>query len=478
MTTPHQSQSPATPKPTPRYPITHIIVLLILLAVGVTIALVAYFRSEPAPPNIVFILIDTLRADHLEAYGYDRQTAPNLAKLADRGVLFDRCIAPSSLTKTSMAAILCARNPSGTGVIQVDDVIPKHLTTLAEALRDGGYETIGINTNPWLIADQFGFEAGYDYYHTFPGGEEEPAAPFDAVRDMTLDQLRRRQTDRPLFLYLHLMDTHYPYAPSKPYFNEPPLSLPGLGTVTDQRLAKLYCIYTKPQDEAQRTQHQLDRPDVRRRVIDLYNAEIRQLDHAIGQFIDQMKSMGYDRNTIYVITSDHGEEFREHGRTLHGWNLYPEVLHVPLIFHAPGLLPPRTRIGAQVRGIDIAPTIVDIAGLQAPGTFEGRSLWPMDDALIRRPPAVAALGPNTRILDRHYVAVVTPEHLYIREKTTGQIEFYNLRTDPAAQSDLGPDHESVNLYVEIEQADERTTPTEKAELDEDLINRLKSAGYF
>ena len=122
-------------------------------------------RTPEARPDIVLVVIDTLRADHLPSYGYARETAPRIAKLAAEGVLFERVIAASSWTKTSMASLLTSRDPNRHGVRRDTDVLPETLATLAEALRQGGYRTLGINANPWLL-DRYGFARGFDAYES------------------------------------------------------------------------------------------------------------------------------------------------------------------------------------------------------------------------------------------------------------------------------------------------------------------------
>ena len=130
----------------------------------------SWSESQGTPPNIVLVVIDTLRADHLDSYGYPHSTAPTLEAVARQGVLFERVIAPSSWTKTSMASIVTSREPDGHGVRRVSDVLPGELITLAEVLSAAGYHTIGINTNPWLLP-RFGFRAGFDVYENPTGAD-------------------------------------------------------------------------------------------------------------------------------------------------------------------------------------------------------------------------------------------------------------------------------------------------------------------
>ena len=415
------------------------------------------------PPNVLLILIDTLRADHLAAYGYSVDTAPNLERLARNGVLFERVIAPSSWTKTSMASIITGLNPLDHGVRGPHDVLPVQLDTLAEAFAAAGYFTIGVNTNPWLQIG-YGFDAGFDVYETF----KPDNAPFETAGNVTreaLALLKRAPTDRPTFLYVHYMDAHAPYRPMPGFPSEPPLVDPDGNPMPDDKLEFLY------REEA------LDFPGVQQRVLDLYDAGIRTVDDAIGTLLSELSTMGWDRNVVIAVTSDHGEAFREHGTAEHGRNLYPEVYRVPLIFSAPSKLHPGQRIQSQVRGIDVAPTLLSLAGIDPPDSCRGEPLLPVKSGDVRERVAVSAVGLNDAIPHLDYVALVSEDYLYVRERQNDRMEFYDLRTDPGARDDLGANHPQAKRFRDLEEHLGTATALRK-ELDPQTIEQLKALGYM
>jgi arylsulfatase len=408
------------------------------------------------PPNLLFVLVDTLRADRLPLYGHPGPTAPRLAELAARGVLFERVIAPSSWTKTSMASILTGRAPDRHGVLGVSDVLPGDLVTLAEAFSAAGYRTLAVNSNPWL-AERFGFAAGFDVFetHLFARGAK--------VNQRALDLIAAAR--EPWLLYVHYMDVHSPYRPDPRFFDEPPLELPGLGRLSDAELEERY------------RKRGLDGPRVRERVLRLYDAGIRSADAALGELLDALEARGRMANTIAVVTADHGEAFGEHGTTEHGKNLYPEVCEVPLVLVFEGRLPAGARRPGQVSSIDVAPTLLELAGLPAEPGFEGRSLLPLD---LERPEARVGLAGLARAEndgDFDLVAVVSPDHLYLRERRRDRVEFYDLRADPGALRDLGPAHPAVPAYAALEGAG-GAPPPPRTELDAETLEALRALGYL
>ncbi len=421
--------------------------------------------SGAKKPNILFILIDTLRADHLPTYGYKVDTAPNLHRLAKKGVVFERVIAPSTWTKTSMASIMTSTDVHRHGVKGIKDVLTTNkLATVAGGLKANGYRTMCVNTNSWL-SSKFGFDVGFDDYRMHPLVSEGFFASAWDINNEVMNLLDQTLSQQPQFLYLHYMDVHAPYIPKPPYFSAPPLDVPGLGIVADHKLELLY------------REKQLDTPAVQQRIIDLYDGEIRTIDVAIDQLLKDLKGMGWLDDTIVVITSDHGEEFLEHGQTEHGKDLYPETYEVPLIFHWPGHLPAGKKIEAQVRSIDIAPTLFELAGIEIPSSFDGISLLPMKNDVLQDRIALSSVGLNDHLPNLDYAAVVSPQHLYLREKINNVVEFYDLKLDPAAKHNLGGSHPSAASYANLEK-DIVTATTEQTELDPQTIKQLKSLGYL
>jgi len=415
---------------------------------------------RPGPPDIVLIVVDTLRADHLPGYGYAEDTAPFLSRLAETGVLFERVIAPSSWTKTSMASIMTGLDPNGHGVLRHRNAVPPHLETLAERLAAHGYETIGINTNPWLQA-QFGFGAGFDVYETIRHAKESGEAP--EVNRRALELLAARSHDRPFFLYLHYMDVHAPYRPERSDELGPAVELPDRGAIDDATL------------EFEYRKEGLSGAGVEERVIGLYDEGIRQFDAELETFLRDIRASA--GNPLIVITSDHGEGFREHGTTEHGHNLYPEVLEVPLIVLWPGVVPAGVRIPAQVRSIDIAPTILALASVNVPEAFEGEPLLPMEPGGIEDRTARSEVYYRRPLEPFHYTAVISRDHFYVREGMRDTVEFYDLRADPDARRNLGAGDPRVARYRALE----RATPVEPAaerELDDETREELEALGYL
>lgn len=429
------------------------------LLIAFALLLAACARGGAGPPDIVLIVIDTLRADSLPPYRAPRENAPNLAAFAQGGVVFERVIAPSSWTKTSMASLLTGTNPGRHGVRGIEHALPVEIPTLARMLRDAGYRTLAVQTNPWLRA-RFGFDEGFDRYAFVSFGAAEK------VNERALTLLDEAGRDHPIFLYLHYMDVHAPYRPGPRWFHEPALEVAGRGPVADDELETLY------------RRQELRGPELDRRVRALYEAELRQLDDALGRLFESFRKQGMLERAIVVVTSDHGEAFGEHGQVTHGRTFYPEVYAVPLFVRGPGTAPAGTRIDAQVRSIDIAPTILALVGLPIPPSVQGEALLPMEPGAIRPRVAHGAVGLNDQAPDRDYTAVVGDDRLYILERLSGAVEFYDLRADPGALHNLGLNSpEAANLAGLVDEDTPAAVPG-RAALDSATREQLESLGYL
>ena len=214
------------------------------------------------------------------------------------------------------------------------------------------------------------------------------------------------------------MDVHAPYRSDS---IDPPGArsrVEGDGVLDDETLEKAYRMQG------------LAGPGVEERAIELYDAGIRSLDAALEELLRKIGRHLPAENTLVVVTSDHGEAFREHGTTEHGGNLYPEVVGVPLLFSWPGVLPEGVRIGAQVRSIDIAPTVLALADMNVPKAFEGMPLLPMLAGQIEDRIGRSEVYFRRPLSPFHFAAVVSRDHLYVREKMNGRVEFFDLRSDP------------------------------------------------
>jgi arylsulfatase A-like enzyme len=290
-------------------------------------------------PHLVLLVVDTLRADFTTPYGFARDTTPELAAWARRGALFERARAQSSWTKISMASLFTSLWPRSHGIRKARDGLGESAVTLAEVLRQAGYATYGVQTNGWLEAS-FGFHQGFDRYR-FPkgGGHPRLGAPSlwphaDRVLEEASRLLEAHDPDQPFFLYLHFMDVHeYAAPPEYKTFG------------TDDRGA--------------------------------YLAAIRWVDDALARVRVRLDAAGVLDETVIVLAADHGETFGEHGVHGHARNVLTPVVWVPLVVRFPFPVEPPVRVAAQVPNVDLAPTLLDLAGLPVPPGFEGRSLVPL-----------------------------------------------------------------------------------------------------
>jgi arylsulfatase A-like enzyme len=307
-------------------------------------------------PNVLLVLVDTLRADWTTPYAAEAETTPALAQLAARGVVFERVHAQSSWTKISVASLMTSLWPRTLGIHAADDGLADSALPLAEVFREAGYRTYAVQTNGWL--DQsFGFHQGFDRY-MFPRGAgaarglELPSVWPHAERVYREAQrlLDAHDPAEPFFLYLHFMDVHEYGAP--PDFK------------------------TFGKDAA-----------------GTYRAAIRWVDHVFGLVLDAFDDRGLLDHTIVVFGSDHGETFGEHGVHGHARDVLTSVLHVPLVIRLPFPVD-GVRVETQVRNLDLAPTLLELAGLPVPDTFEGDSLVGLLTSATAEPdrPVFAGLG--------------------------------------------------------------------------------------
>ena len=311
------------------------------------LGLVACGQALPPKPDIYLIVIDSLRKDHVGAYGYERDTTPRMDTLAQAGLLFENVIAQSSWTLPSMASLMTSRHPPIIPAGSPVALDPSALT-LAEILREHGYDTVSITTNPYNV-EPVNLMQGFDRRRL------RIAAPASWVVDRMLEYLTGRSREKdagPLFAYLHFMDVHDPIAPPPPYD----------GLFPGDRV--------EPGVAAEKA-----------RITALYDGALRFIDSEIGRLVDHLESRSSGSPFVLMITSDHGEEFWDHtalGEELglasvgarevygrgHGHTLFPELIEVPLVIAGSGI--PSGRRPSRVRLIDLAPTLLGIAGVKAP----------------------------------------------------------------------------------------------------------------
>ena len=312
---------------------------LTAVAFGIYLQVMAPAQTNPRTP-VILISIDTLRADHLGAYGYRRIQTPNIDAFGRQGTVFEAIDSQVPLTLPSHTSLFTSTYPFRNGVEENDQFVPAGALTLASVLRSNGYKTAAF-VGSVLMDRSRGLDQGFDFYDSpFHGVSEEPANPFTGGvrRDGALviraaRQWMGEQGGQPVFVFLHLFDLHAPYSHAP--------SAEGLPNAAG------------------------------------YDAQIGYVDRLLGQFQQALIRGGWWDRSLLVLISDHGESLGDHGESSHGYFMYQSTLRVPLIVHWPaGTAGYAARVGEPGGLIDVAPTILDFLGLRAPGEFEGASLLP------------------------------------------------------------------------------------------------------
>jgi len=418
--------------------------------------------------NVVFLLIDTLRADRLGIYGYARPTSPVIDGAAASGIVFDDVVSQSSWTKTSMASLWTGTHPIHNGILRYSHVIPEEAVMPAERFRDAGYRTVGLWRNGW-VESNFGFAQGFESYVRPAIGRErmrvhretrseDPIAGTDEDLTISATGFLEKFGAQRFFLYLHYMDVHQ--------------------YVYDESAAIFGTSYS-----------------------DIYDQSIRWVDRLVGVLLEELERQGLLAHTLVVIAADHGEAFLEHGREGHAQDLHGEVTHVPLILLPPFLLEPGIRVRTTVSNADVWPTLLDLVGLPPLPGADGRSLVPLVLAAagshapeaaraseLERPvfaQLVRGWGrPKAR--DSASLVSVTDRGQRLLTAVSGRAptELFDRADDPGEERDLAavkPDDVKrlralVDQYAKDAEPPWGAKPRE-VELDELRLNHLRALGY-
>ena len=454
-----------------------------LLLVACTACLLGWFSGCQArrDPNVLIVVIDALRPDHLGCYGYARPTSPSLDALARRGVLFADAVSPSTYTRAAVPSIFTSIHPAAHGVFSQGkqvEVLSDEYATLAETLKARGYRTAAFMPNPSLHRT-FNFGQGFDLYDDdFPIRKGPPHEVYETARKINERALRwlRGDPEKPFFAYLHYRDVHGPYVPPPPYDRMFPSS--GAGRQL-----------TKAEYRAQ----PLDIRHPRRyrdlgSYINQYDGGIRYTDDRIEELLDTLKKEGFLDDTVLFITADHGESFLEHGKWTHGTDVYEEQTRVPLLLVLPEDRHAGRRIEAPVQTVDIYPTVLSLLGAEIPAELQGRSLFDAIEGKAdpHRPVFSEARVPRNKRPAGwgQMVAVRADGWKLIYNRTKRRAELYHLAVDPAEKNDLiarEPDQarKLVRLLRSFDQENAKRSHWRKGQegLPEDVVEELRSLGY-
>ena len=431
-------------------------------------------------PNVILVTIDTLRADHLSCYGYERKTSPFIDRIAEMGTLFVNASATSSWTPPSMASIFTGLYPrthgvrhgffTGKGEVIDQEVLSDEIRTLPEMLKEAGYRTFGVSSNGHLAVET-GFAQGFDFFAM------EWFVHAGAVNRLASEQKNNITGEKPYFLWIHYFDPHGPFDAQKPWIDR---YCPDKGAID-----KLSGITAKKLRN--RINDFKENPDLINTVTDIYDSEINFCDEHIRRLF---KIIPGARDSLVIITSDHGEEFLEHGSIGHGQTLYEETVRVPLIIKPPSSegSPAAFRallktVDMPVSNLDIVPTVLDLLGLDSgQGKLKERSLVP-----LMRGKAPSASKPFFMELDLtdSWKAVRRGNWKLIDAKRKQDRYFlFDLKEDPGEHQDLF--QERPELYKELGSELNRwikehplfSPPKVNQAISSNRVNKLRSLGYL
>jgi arylsulfatase A-like enzyme len=426
--------------------------LLFLIAVAPLVGL-SCGTDRPARPNVVLIVIDTLRRDHLPFYGYAHDTAPFLSRLAGESAVFERVHSTSSWTAPATASLFTSLEPAQHGVREGFqaaqarggggarfriDALPPETETVAEVMKKAGYRTFAVSDN-LNVSPLAGFQQGFDrFWYSNDAGS-------GFVNATLREQLERIRAASPYFLYIHYMDPHRPYARRVPYYEEQGDSLA---------------------DE-----------------IAAYDSEIRAVDEAIKEAFD---AFGWKDGTILILTADHGEEFQDHGGWDHGRTLFSEVLDLPLlVFSSGGDIAPR-RFVERVSLLDVLPTLRSWAGARPEAGDRGESLLPALRGEVPLRPDRVFFGDLLRppwFGGETLVSLIENDRKYVRISTGGE-SLYDLSADPGEKRDMASEAPAFtaeargNLDRAVREWPVFPAARPEVDLEDEQIDKLRALGYI
>lgn len=410
--------------------------------------------------NIILITIDALRPDHLGCYGYPVNTSPRINKIAKEGTVFKNNFAQSSWTAASMVSMFTSTLPPTHGIfhgqviedkVYYQEVLSDDFTTLPEILKSAGYTTAGFSTNSHLTKKQ-GFDQGFDYFNDTCLWESA-----DCVNNEAIKWIKDNSSEK-FFLWIHYIDPHAEFTERNNDWYNPP--------------GKYGMMYRPKNLNAPKEKH-----------ISGYDGKIRYTDDSVSQLIDSLKDNGAYDNSIIIITADHGEGFQEHGQWFHSETLYNEEIHIPLIIRLPhgrGLL---TEVDANVRSIDIYPTITDYLNIKPLPQLQGKSLIPFIQG--KDSSDLPVYSETRKKLNQDLRAIIKDGYKLIKNFETGTNELYNLKDDPLEKNNIADKKQVIsesllNKILSIETLALKTSLKAGRVEEKDMkeIEKLKSLGYL
>jgi arylsulfatase A-like enzyme len=360
------------------------------------------------PQGVLFIWVDTLRRDHLDVYGYGRETAPAVRRMASEGTLFRDEVTQATWTKVSTPSVLTSLYPTSHGVHDFSDRLPNSAITLADVYRRAGYATLSMSSG--LFTGRFtNLHKGFDEVHENGSikGEQRMSKTARIFVDRLLPWLEAHR-EVPFFVFLHVQDPHDPYRPYPPYDT---LWADRSGEAEHEREAKVVRGFiADPQMKGflMPSRDELLKAGIAPEpYVDYerswYDGSIRGMDPEIARVLEGLRNLKLDRRTLVVYTADHGEEFLEHGKMFHGQSTYGELSDVPLVLWRPGTIAAGAVVEQTVQEIDLMPTLLEMSRIPVPPSAQGHSLVPLISTTSRSPgtPRAAALPIWPAIIEKN-----------------------------------------------------------------------------
>lgn len=447
-------------------------VFTILLVICVSFSATLGWGAE-SKQNIVLISLDTLRPDHLSFYGYERETSPNLSRLAEEGLVFKEAYSTSSWTLPAHASVFTGLYPWQHGLTKPEFRLRDDVPTIAEDLSSSGYECVAF-VSGYTLHSGFGFSRGFEIYDDFSAQalgninfgvpKQAPDGPKESVTSpiitrLAVKWLENRSDERPFFLFLHYFDIHDHYIPPKPFdaLFDPDYTGPVDGRIENQHTPKSY----SPRD----LEH----------LRALYDGEIAWVDQQLGMVLAELEQLGLRKNTTLIIFSDHGEGFGEHGMFRHGNSLYEELVKALIMFVSP-IVDARGESTLPVSVTQIYQTIRQFSGLPS------RQSRP--PSLVNFESGEIQSGVTTGSLN------LTGSSYFLREDSwklivdDSQPMLFNLDTDPLEQNDQSKQERErmsgiMKAFREMISDEHSSTASPgKSAISEETLSKIRALGYF
>lgn len=435
--------------------------------------------------SVLLILVDTIRPDHMSAYGYPKPTSPFMEQMAKEGVLFANHFSNSSWTKPSVASLFTGLYPRRHTVLPITAKMPSNIKTLAQVLRDAGYKTGAVLGNNFG-GRRYGLDRGFDRFadpSSHFGGKPPSAAQLLALAKKWIEE----DMNEPFFYTLFLFDPHDPYTPPPTYH-------------------KTFCPEcTRPEIVSPLREYNGHGPNARQ-ISDmkgLYDGEIRYMDDQLKLFYDELKGLGLEQRLSTIVVGDHGEAFGEHKVFEHAFHTWDEVIRTPLIVHSPRLKNRGSLYNGLTSHVDVLPTILKLTDVKPPSGLQGTSLVQVEGEAV--PPPTRMVVTEVHMYGIHRVTMRDYEHKLVYHAPLDESEFFNYYSDLRVYPSVSVGAEKKELYNVQKDPFERQDiyPTSRAKalslermlerylttggLDEDLpaqqpseevMRDLKSLGYI